>query len=132
MVPIGAAAALVGSPGFAIACFALFVFAASLPYGNASAAIQEMTPNQMRGQLSALYILGINLAGIGLGPTVIALLSRVFGGDAALGSAMAMVIVAGATLSAIVLFSAGHSFRHAIAARTIDAPVTVFDPIPGR
>jgi len=121
MVPLGAVAALSTNSTIAMAFVALFVFAASLPYGNAAAAIQEITPNQMRGQLSALYILGINLAGIGLGPTVIALLSRGLGGDASLGKAMAVIAAIGGLLSVLVLANAGRAYRHAVTANPPEA-----------
>lgn len=121
MVPLGGVAALSGNATIAMAGVALFVFAASLPYGNAAAAIQEITPNRMRGQLSALYILGINLAGIGLGPTVIALLSRMLGGDANLGKAMAVVVSIGGLLSIVVLANAGRAYRHAVSAKPTEA-----------
>jgi hypothetical protein len=39
-----------------------------MPFGVAPAAIQEMMPNQMRGQAAALYLFVVNLIGMGLGP----------------------------------------------------------------
>jgi MFS family permease len=55
------------------------VFFASMPFGVAPAAIQRMMPNTMRAQATAIYLFAINLIGMGLGPTVAALLTeRVF------------------------------------------------------
>jgi MFS family permease len=51
------------------------IFVTSLPVGVAAAAIQEMMPNVMRGQASALYLFVINLIGLGLGPTAVALVT---------------------------------------------------------
>ena len=113
VVPAGLAGALTNDPRIAIACFAAFVFSASLPYGNAAAALQEITPNQMRGQVAAIYILGINLAGIGIGPTIIALVSRALGGDAMLGPAIATVTAVCAPLALLVLSRAAKPYRTA-------------------
>jgi len=58
--------------------------------GAAPSAIGAVTPNEMRGQVSALYLLVINLLGIGLGPTVPALMTDfVFGDEAMLGQSLA-------------------------------------------
>jgi MFS family permease len=56
--------------------FALWVpmtFAAAMPWGAAAAAIQEAVPNQMRGQAGAVFLLVINLVGLGFGPQLLPL-----------------------------------------------------------
>lgn len=53
----------------------LTVFFTSMPFGVAPAAIQRMMPNTMRAQATAIYLFVINLIGMGLGPTVVALLT---------------------------------------------------------
>jgi len=47
-------------------------FLASAPFGVSAAAIQQMMPNSMRGQASAIYLFVINLIGLGLGPSAVA------------------------------------------------------------
>lgn len=54
---------------------AFFLFLTKAPIGLAAAAIQEITPNEMRGQASAVYLFFLNLIGLGLGPTAVALLT---------------------------------------------------------
>ena len=50
-----------------------------------------MTPNQMRGQAVALYFLFANLLGLGLGPTIVAMVTDyVFQDDAAIGRSLAL------------------------------------------
>jgi MFS family permease len=49
------------------------VFLTSAPFGVAAAAVQQMMPNPMRGQASAIYLFVVNLIGLGLGPTAVAL-----------------------------------------------------------
>jgi len=51
------------------------VFFSSMPWGAAAAAIQEMMPNPMRGQASAVYVFATGLIGQGLGPTAVALVT---------------------------------------------------------
>ncbi|MFI5455766.1 MAG: spinster family MFS transporter [Isosphaerales bacterium] len=51
------------------------VFFMSAPFGVAPAAIQQMMPNTMRASATALYLFVINLVGMGLGPTVVAILT---------------------------------------------------------
>jgi len=47
-------------------------FFVSFPIGAAAAAIQNIMPNAMRGQASALYLFAVNLIGLGMGPTAVA------------------------------------------------------------
>lgn len=52
-------------------------------------AVLKVTPNHMRGQMSALYFLLVNLVGAGLGPALVAWLGEtVFGGESGLAWAM--------------------------------------------
>ena len=55
-------------------------------------ALMVITPNQMRGQATAIYYFIISLAGLTLGPTSVAVLTDyVFGDEAALRYSMAVV-----------------------------------------
>ncbi|REJ76675.1 MAG: MFS transporter [Acidobacteria bacterium] len=51
------------------------VFLASMPFGVAPAAIQQMMPNNLRGQTSAIYLFIVNLLGLAIGPMVLALMT---------------------------------------------------------
>src|SRR5271170_3852013 len=71
------------------------------------AAILETVPNAMRGQATAVYLLIVNLIGLGLGPTAIALVTdHVFGYDAAVRYSLLIVPLA-ASLMAMTLFLVG-------------------------
>ena len=50
-------------------------FFAAFPYGAAAAAVQELAPNRMRAQVSALYLFVVNIIGLGFGPTAVALVT---------------------------------------------------------
>ncbi len=71
-MPAGIAATFAGSANIAMALFAVFLFGCSMPWGSAVAALHEITPNQMRGQVSAVYLFCLSLLGMGLGPTMVA------------------------------------------------------------
>ena len=82
----------------------LFVLAGSLPYGAAAASLQDITPNQLRGQVSALYLFGLNIGGIGCGPTVVAFLAaHFFHGDLSLGPALSLLAAIAAPCSVAML-----------------------------
>ncbi len=100
------ALAMYSSPNAALAAvlFVPHLFFTSAPYGVAPAAIQEMMPNAMRGQASALYLLVNTLVGLGLGPTAVALLTDyAFHNDAAIRYSLLIVSASGSLASAAVL-----------------------------
>ena len=86
--------------GIGLGCFAL-----AMPFGVAPAAIQEIMPNPMRGQASAVYLFVITLIGLGIGPTAVALVTDyVFADDLALR--WSLLIISGlACLSAAGLLA---------------------------
>ena len=114
-LPLGVAAPLMPTASSSLAVFALYLFAGAMPYGGAAAAFQEITPNRMRGQVSAIYLFWLNLAGIGLGPTLVAALSQnVFGGDLGISRAMATDVLVAAPLSAIAILLSRGSYCAAL------------------
>ena len=74
-LPAGILYPLMPSGNSAAAVLVPTIFVTSLPVGVAAAAIQEMMPIVMRGQASALYLFVINLIGLGLGPTAVAMVT---------------------------------------------------------
>jgi MFS family permease len=81
------------------------VFFLSMPFGVAPAAIQEIMPNSMRGQASAIYLFVITLIGLGIGPTAVALVTDYgFGDDMALRYSL-LIVTSIAVFSSIVLLS---------------------------
>jgi hypothetical protein len=83
------------------------VFFLSMPFGVAPAAIQEIMPNAMRGQASAIYLFVITLIGLGIGPTAVALVTDfVFADDMALRYSL-LIVTTIAVLSSIVLLAMG-------------------------
>ncbi|MBL8850282.1 MAG: MFS transporter [Planctomycetaceae bacterium] len=91
------------------------VFFGSMPYGVAPAAIQRMMPNTMRAQATAIYLFVINIIGMGLGPTVVALLSdHVFHDENRLHHSLVIVGGASYVVATVLLAIARHRYRRSI------------------
>ena len=96
---------LVPNGTLAMILLAPTVFFAAMPFGVAPAAIQEMMPNAMRAQASAIYLFVVNLIGLGIGPTAVAVVTqKVLGGDEMLRYSLLYVTVGAHTLAAILLW----------------------------
>ena len=86
--------------GLALIPLAGTVFLPTFLNGLSPAIIQQMVPNQMRGTAISIALLVINLLGLGLGPTLIALMTdRVFHDPAMIHLAILAVSVAMLILS---------------------------------
>lgn len=80
------------------------LFLSSFPFGAAAAALQLVTPNRYRARVSALYLLAINLTGIGFGSTAAALLTDyVFRDEMRVGDSISIVSAIAAPLAAALL-----------------------------
>lgn len=80
-LPFGIAYPLVGDPKLAMMLVAPATFFATFTTGAGPSALQEMMPNQMRGMATAVSVLMVNLIGLGMGPTAIALFTDYVIGD---------------------------------------------------
>ncbi len=88
----GAMGPIVPVESVSIALIVLMGFFQFTWAGVMTAALQVMTPNRMRGQMSALYLFVSSMLGLGAGPTAMgAATDFVFGRDAAVGQSMALV-----------------------------------------
>ncbi len=82
------------------------------PIAPAAAMMQEITPNRMRGTLSAFYLLVISLMGLALGATIVALLNDIFfGGDSGIQQALLIAIPSFNLLAAILYFKLIKPYR---------------------
>lgn len=98
---------LMPNPYVALALLAILNFVLSLAPGPQNAAFQVITPNQIRGQVTAIYIFILNVVGFGLGPVFIAVLTDyVFGSEAQLGHAMSLAALIMEPLAALIFWLA--------------------------
>ncbi|MEH6490937.1 spinster family MFS transporter [Halopseudomonas sp.] len=83
------------------------VFTVAMPFGVAPAAIQEIMPNAMRGQASAIYLFTITLIGLGIGPTAVAMVTDyVFMDDMAVRYSI-FIVASVITVGSIILLWMG-------------------------
>ncbi len=114
-LPLAAWYTLAPTGEMATWALAPFNFFAAFPFGAAAAAVQEIVPNRMRAQASALYLFVGNLVGLGIGPTAVALVTdRVFGDDARLGASLLVVSLAAYGLSLVLLATGLAPFRESV------------------
>jgi MFS family permease len=91
------------------------LFFMSMPFGVAPAAIQEMMPNTMRAQASALYLFMINLIGLGVGPTLVAWLTEdIFRDRNAVDSSLLVVGALAYVPAAILLWLGLNPYRRSL------------------
>jgi len=113
------AAPLVPNPKVALVLWGIGGFFSTCSYTLLPLVIQGITPNQMRAQNLAVYLLILQLIGSGLGPTIPALLTDyVFGYDEAVGWSLLVVALIFPLLAAWVLSRALAPFRARLAEAT--------------
>ncbi len=103
--PFGILYPLVSDPYIALALLAPAAFLSCAPFGVAPAAIQQIMPNAMRAQASAIYLFVINLIGLGIGPTAVAMTTDyIFHDDQSVRYSLAIVATIAHIISTILLF----------------------------
>lgn len=91
------------------------VFFLNSYFGLSIAALQAITPNRMRAQVSALMLFMTNLFGLALGPSVVAAITDfVFADDAALAKSLTLLPIILCPLAAILLFWGLRYYRRAL------------------
>ncbi|MDA5192577.1 spinster family MFS transporter [Govanella unica] len=96
---------LMPTPALAILAYLPAAIFTSVPSSTSPAALQLITPNEMRGQVSAAFLLVLNLFGLGIGPTAVALVTDYgFKDPAMLGYSLAIISTC-AVPPAVILLS---------------------------
>jgi len=114
-LPSGILYPLIGSGEGAAILLVPTVFLASVPIGVGPVAIQQMVPGAMRGQASALYLFVMNLIGLGIGPTAVALVTDyVFRDDNAVNHSLLIVATSAHVAAALLLGWGLKPFRHSL------------------
>jgi MFS family permease len=90
--PFAIAYGLAPSPELALGVLVPLVFLMSLTPGLGAAVVQAVAPNEMRGQIVAIYGVAVGFLSYVLAPLMVALVTdHVFGFDGAVGMSMALV-----------------------------------------
>ena len=81
-------------------------FCISFGIGPQNAALQVITPGEMRGQITALFLFVFNIVGFGLGATIVALFTQyVFGSEAMLRYSLSTTVAVLAPVAILILAS---------------------------
>lgn len=116
ILPCAGALGYISDDRVAIVVMSLAVFFSAFQGGLSAGTLQLMTPNRMRGQVTALYMLATNLIGLGLGPTIIALTTDyVFGYDAAIGKSISLCSIIVCPIGAVILWRSMPAIRKQLA-----------------
>ncbi len=115
IIPFAVATPLMPNSGLAMVSLAFTAFFLAMPQGLPAAALQVITPNALRAQLTALYFLVGNLIANGFGPTLYALVTDyVFEDPAMLRYSMAIVVSIVLPLGAVFAYLALNPYRESV------------------
>jgi len=100
--PLAACMALAGSQALCLSLIGPLFLMITLAIASGPATLQEVTPNRLRGLQHAGAVLAVNLLGLGLGPTLVAVITDlVLRDESRLNLALALAMPSMLALSAI-------------------------------
>lgn len=112
MILPAALAPLVSNTELSIGLFGVTIFFLTFASGVSAAALQEVTPNRLRAQTSAIYFFAINFVGVGLGPLHIALITDyVFADEAQISTSLITSALCLGPLAALLMLRALRNYR---------------------
>jgi MFS family permease len=104
------------TPTVALITCGIFGLFNAMATASMPAVLQDLTPNRMRGKVTAVHLLLVSLVGMGLGPLAVALFTdRVFHDDAALPYSIGLVVVPGLVIALVLTVSAMHRSARLVA-----------------
>jgi len=108
-IPCGVAILLVPSPWVAVVCFGLYMTCILSTASMGPAATQVVTPPDLRGRASAIYVLFTGLIGMAIGPALVGWITdSVLGDPMKIGISLMILVVCMLSL-VIVLFAFGRA-----------------------
>ena len=105
----------------------LLCFFTAMPFGSATAAMQEMVPASMRATFSALFLFVVNIIGLTGGPSMVGVLNdQLFHDDTQVHLSLGIAIVFGTSLSALLLYRGLIPFASAVEnARFVNSRIVI-------
>ena len=117
-IPFALLLPLMGSLSSLFMVFCPLVLFSCLGFGSAAAALQQVTPNRLRGVVSGCYFFLLNVIGIGLSPSITAVLTNyVFQDELKLVNSVSLMAVSSSILAALILWRGLKSYRTEVAVR---------------
>ncbi|AWL29177.1 MFS transporter [Acinetobacter defluvii] len=99
----------------AVTLLAPAMFFASFPMPISTTAMQMLAPNQLRAQISAIFLLISNLVAVGIGTTLVALVTdKVFENPLMVGTSLSIVGGIACVLAFILLKKGGKAFANSM------------------
>lgn len=114
LAPVGMSAFLVPSYGPAMMLVALAIFFMGWPNGLGTAALQLIVPNELRGQIMALYFVVVNFLSYSLGPLLGGLVSDQLFDGKSLGGTLALMAAVNYPIAAFCIWRCLAHFRNAL------------------
>jgi MFS family permease len=115
LIPVGIAMPLMPVAAAGVALLCILHFLCAMPFGAGTAALQLIAPNQMRAQISAIYLFAINIIGLGLGPLLTgAVTDYVFAAEDQLRYSLSLVFGITAPLGAVIIWTGLKGFARCV------------------
>ena len=117
-IPFGLSLPFMSSLSFLFLVFCPLVLFACLGFGSAAAALQQITPNRLRGVVSGCYFFLLNVIGIGLSPSITAVITNYgFKDELMLVNSVSLMVVGSSVLAALILWFGLRPYRKESAIR---------------
>ena len=105
-------ALIIGNPAWTTFLLAFGIFFLAMPIGCSYAAIQLIFPNQVRGQVSALFLFFLSLGGLSLGPLLPGLLNDYyFHDEKKIGTSLALTMATASILMLLICLASYRPYR---------------------
>ena len=115
LLPTAMALTLVEDPMTALGLLVPVTFCMAMPNGLMLATLQSVAPNQLRGQLVAVYLIAVNFLSYTFAPSLPAILSDyVFASELALGKSISMLAVVNYSVAFVALALSLKYYRAAL------------------
>lgn len=106
---------LVPHPGTVLGLLFVPAFFLASPMGAATTAVQEMMPNQARALASAIFLFFINVIGLGIGPSLVAVFTDyVFRDESAIRYSMTALFLSGGVFALLFYSIAAQTYASTI------------------
>ena len=107
---------LVSDPNIVLVLLAIRLFFLAAPMGASTTAVQELLPNQVRALSSAIFLFLINIIGLGLGPTIVALFNDfVFADENAIRFSLAALFTIGGVFALLFYWISYSTYKETVA-----------------
>ena len=106
---------LINDPYWVLAAVFLPSFFLASPMGACTTAIQELMPNQVRALASAIFLFIINMIGMGLGPSIVAVFTDyVFKDEQAIRYSLTSLMLIGGVLASLFYIIGYKAYKNAM------------------